>query len=135
MMLLGRDVLSNTYHNRWIGRGGPTAWSPCTPDLNPLDFYLWGHLKSLVYAAPIDNEEALHNGIVDACQTICSYPGIFERMRRSTISRVESCNKSHGGHIEHLLNVSGHMLIWTFLLVLVCATRAQSLSAPFSYTL
>jgi hypothetical protein len=35
-----RDVLSNTYHDRWIGRGGPTAWLTRLPDLNPLDFYL-----------------------------------------------------------------------------------------------
>jgi hypothetical protein len=33
-----RDVLNNTYHDRWIGRGGPTAWPPRSPDLNPLDF-------------------------------------------------------------------------------------------------
>jgi hypothetical protein len=58
------DVLSNTYHNRWIGRGGPTAWPPRSPDLNPLDFYLWGHLNFLVYAAPVDNEERLHYDIV-----------------------------------------------------------------------
>jgi hypothetical protein len=31
-----RDVLSNTYHDRWINRGGPTAWPPRSPDLNPL---------------------------------------------------------------------------------------------------
>jgi hypothetical protein len=33
------------------------------------------------------------------------------------------------------LNVSRHMLIWTFFHVLVCTTHAQSLSAPFSYNL
>jgi hypothetical protein len=38
--------------------------------------------KSFVYAAPVDNEEALHNRTADACQTICNYPGIFERMLR-----------------------------------------------------
>jgi hypothetical protein len=37
--------------------------------------------------------------------------------------------------ITRKLNVSGHMLIWIFFLVLVCETRAQNLSAPFSYTL
>jgi hypothetical protein len=43
-----RGVLSNSYHDRWIGTGGPTAWPPCsTPYLNPLDFYLWGHLNTL----------------------------------------------------------------------------------------
>jgi hypothetical protein len=36
--------------------------------------------------------------------------------------------------ITHKLNVSGHMLIWTFFLVLVCGTRAQNLSASFSFT-
>ena len=28
----------------------------CTmPDLNPMDFYLWGHLKSFVYSTPVTN--------------------------------------------------------------------------------
>jgi hypothetical protein len=98
-----RDVLNNTCHDWWIGRGGPTAWPPRPPDLNPLDFYLWGHLKTLVYADPVDNEEALHHRIVDVCQTICNYPGIFEQMRRSMMRRVEACIESHGGHFEHLL--------------------------------
>jgi hypothetical protein len=51
-----RNVLSNSYHDRRISRGLPTAWPPRSPDLNPLDFYLCGHLKTLVYAAPFDNE-------------------------------------------------------------------------------
>jgi hypothetical protein len=47
------DVLGNALHDQWIGRGGPTAWPPCPPDLNPLDLYLWGHLTTLVYATPL----------------------------------------------------------------------------------
>jgi hypothetical protein len=36
--------------------------------------------------------------------------------------------------VPHKLNICGHMLIWTlFVFVLVCGTRAQNLSAPFSY--
>jgi hypothetical protein len=35
--------------------------------LNPLDFYVRGHLRTLVYAAPVDNEETFHHRIVDAC--------------------------------------------------------------------
>jgi hypothetical protein len=92
-----RDVLNSTYHQRWLNiRGGPTTWPPRSPDLNPPDFYLWGH------AAPVDNEEALHRS-VDACQTICNYPGIFARMRRSMMRRVDACIEFHGGHFEHLL--------------------------------
>jgi hypothetical protein len=40
-------VLSNSYHGRWIRRGGPTAWPPRLPDLNSLDFYPLGIPKNL----------------------------------------------------------------------------------------
>jgi hypothetical protein len=86
-----RHVLNNTSHDRWMGRGGPTAWPPRSPDLNPLYFYLWGHLNTLVYAAPVDNEETFAHRIVDACQTIRNYPGIFDRMLRSMVRSVEAC--------------------------------------------
>jgi hypothetical protein len=91
-----RDVLNNACYDRWTGRGGSTAWPPRSPDFNPLYFHLWGHLNILVYAAPVDNEEAYH--IVESCQTIRKWPGIFMRMRLSMMGRVEVCTKSHGGH-------------------------------------
>jgi hypothetical protein len=91
-----RDVLSNTYHDRWIGRGGPTARPPRLPGLNPLDYYL-------VHAALVDNEDAPHRSIVDACQTVRNYLGTFERMRRSMMRRVEAPIEFRGGHFEHLL--------------------------------
>jgi hypothetical protein len=43
-----------------------------------MNFYLWGHLKSRLYAAPIDNEEALYRLIMDACLTTRNYTGSFE---------------------------------------------------------
>jgi hypothetical protein len=101
-----RDVLNNTDHDQWKGRGEPIAWSPPSPDLNPQDFYLWRHLKSLVYVAPVDNEEALHHCIVDASQTIRNYLCIFEQMQRSMMRRVEACTRSRGGHSEHILRVA-----------------------------
>lgn len=44
-----REFLNETFSNRWIGRGGPVSWPARPPDCNPCDFYLWGHVKSLVY--------------------------------------------------------------------------------------
>jgi hypothetical protein len=55
---------------------------------NPQDFYLWRHLKALIYAAFVDNEETLQHRIAHACQTIRNYPGICERMRRSMMKRA-----------------------------------------------
>ena len=32
--------LNNHIPNQWVGRNGPVAWSPRSPDLNPCDFCL-----------------------------------------------------------------------------------------------
>jgi hypothetical protein len=65
-----QDVLNNTYHDQWLDRGEPNAWPPCLPDMNPLDFYLWGNLKTLVYAAPVENKDAFHHRNIGAGHTI-----------------------------------------------------------------
>jgi hypothetical protein len=62
-----------------------------------------GTPKTLVSAAPVDNEEALHHCIGNVCQTIRNYPDIFERMRRSMMGSVEAYIEFYGGHFEHLL--------------------------------
>jgi hypothetical protein len=85
------DVLNNTYHNWWIGREGPTAQSPCSPDFNPLDFILWGYLRAFVYPVPVHNMEALHRHFVNACQTIHSYPRIFEWVWQSMMRITQAC--------------------------------------------
>jgi len=43
-------------------------------------FFLWGHLKPLVYSARIENEGTLFQLVFYACQAICNCPGDFERM-------------------------------------------------------
>lgn len=98
-----RQYLNATYQDRWIGRGGPQAWPPRSPDLNPLDFCLWGYLKSLVYTTPITNIIELRNRIVASCNDIRNTPGIFNRIRRSMRQRVDSCILARGGHFQHLL--------------------------------
>ncbi|KAJ8954921.1 hypothetical protein NQ318_016861 [Aromia moschata] len=42
-----QEHLNNIYSNRWIGRGGHSIWTldSRSPDITPLDFYLWGHLN------------------------------------------------------------------------------------------
>jgi hypothetical protein len=97
------DVLNNIFHDRWIGRGGPTMCPPRLPDLNPLEFYPWVQLRTPVYAAPVDSGKTLHHQTVNGCQNICKYPGIFEWMRWSMMGRVEARTESHGGHFEYLL--------------------------------
>ncbi|GFX17010.1 hypothetical protein TNCV_2519861 [Trichonephila clavipes] len=49
---------------RWIGRGVPIALPPRFPDLNPLDFFFWSHLKSLEYETLVVTMEDLTAWII-----------------------------------------------------------------------
>ena len=43
------QYLDHQFLKVWIGQRGPVKWPPRSPNLSPLDFYLWGHLKAMVY--------------------------------------------------------------------------------------
>ncbi|GFX33683.1 transposable element Tc3 transposase [Trichonephila clavipes] len=44
------DLLKHTFGDRLISRFGLVIWPPRSCDLTPLDYFLWGYVKSLVYA-------------------------------------------------------------------------------------
>ncbi|GFU57145.1 uncharacterized protein TNCV_1780071 [Trichonephila clavipes] len=44
------DLWKDTFGDRLISRFGPVNWPPRSCDLTPLDYFLWGYVKSLVYA-------------------------------------------------------------------------------------
>ncbi|GFV39653.1 uncharacterized protein TNCV_4183581 [Trichonephila clavipes] len=43
-------LLKDTFGDRLISRFGPMNWPLRSCDLTPLDYFLWGYVKSLVYA-------------------------------------------------------------------------------------
>ena len=62
--------LNNVFPNRWIGRGGPVQWTSRSPDLTPMDFFIWGKMMFLVYETPIDTPEELVAHIAEAAAII-----------------------------------------------------------------
>ena len=42
-------LLRTIFRNRLVALGSDTEWAPHSPDLNPLDFWLWGAAKDSVY--------------------------------------------------------------------------------------
>lgn len=104
--IVARTHLNQIYPNRWIGRGveeGNEPWPPGSPDINPLDFYLWGHLKSIVYKTPVENPEVLRNRIIDAFEAIRNRPDILTRVRDSMQRRLDACILAEGGHFEQFI--------------------------------
>ncbi|GFV26849.1 uncharacterized protein TNCV_3455201 [Trichonephila clavipes] len=41
------DLLKDTFGDRLISRFGPVNWPPRSCDLSPLDYFLWGYVKSM----------------------------------------------------------------------------------------
>ena len=98
-----RNYLNATFPLRWLGRGGPVEWPARSPDLNPCDFFLWGHLKDLVYQTEVPDVEELRRRIIHGCQTIRETPGIFQRVRESFVRRANVCLNAGGEHFEQFL--------------------------------
>jgi hypothetical protein len=48
--------------------------APRSPNLHPLDLYLWESLQTLVYFNPTEDEKTLHEHISDASHTINNSP-------------------------------------------------------------
>lgn len=95
------DWLNNNYSERWIGRGGPIEWPARSPDLTPLDFYLWGFMKDYVYIVEIETREQLIQRILDSGEVIRT------NLRRFNLcdairSRAHKCLLMNGGHFEHM---------------------------------
>ncbi|KFM75855.1 Transposable element Tcb1 transposase, partial [Stegodyphus mimosarum] len=54
-----RSSLNGHFTGRWIGRGGPIPWLSRSPDITPLDFFLWGFVKGNVYRRRVSNMDDL----------------------------------------------------------------------------
>ncbi|GFX43429.1 transposable element Tcb1 transposase [Trichonephila clavipes] len=98
-----REHLDRTFPNRWIGRGGPVTWPPRSPDLSPLDLFLWGAMKGLVYDTPVVSEMNLVARISIAAARIREMPGVFEDVRQSMPRRCRACIHANGRNFEHFL--------------------------------
>lgn len=96
-----RHYLDQTFPQRWIGRGGPTEWPPRSPDLTPLDFFLWGYLKTKVYSTPVQNLQELRARIEEQCALIDEE--MIIRVVNNVYQRLAYCQEVDGRHFEHLL--------------------------------
>lgn len=97
-----REYLDVVFPGRWIGRRGPIEWPPRSPDLNPLDFFLWGYLKSKVFKNKPANVEDLKARIRNECRLIS--PQVIRNVQNEFRSRLGYCQIVNGQHYEHLLN-------------------------------
>ncbi|GFU61080.1 HTH_Tnp_Tc3_2 domain-containing protein [Trichonephila clavipes] len=63
--------------------GGLVNWQARSPLLSCIGFFLWGHMKSLVYASPDDSYEVLAARITIVAGEFREMPGVFANVRHS----------------------------------------------------
>jgi len=91
--------LTTVFEDRWIRLDGPWVWPPRSMDLTPLDFYLWGRVKQIVYETPVANREDLEERVRGALNQLD--PEEIRRAVESVESRVIQCLNSGGRRFEH----------------------------------
>ena len=95
------NYLNQEFETKWIGRNGPIKWPARSPDLTPLDYYVWGQAKDFVYNEEIVNIDHLKRKIELAFQLIreeISVQVTTTEIRR----RYLKCIEQQVGHFEHL---------------------------------
>jgi hypothetical protein len=103
----------------WTGRGGPMSFSPRSLDFTLNDFFLWGHIKALIYTTPIDSEEGVTARIVVAAATIRQQTGIFERKLQSLLRCSRLCIEVGCHTFEHLLYIGTKCIFFQNTLVVL----------------
>ncbi|GFX40858.1 putative DD41D transposase [Trichonephila clavipes] len=95
------DLLKDTFGDRLISRFGPVNWPPRSCDLTPLDYFLWGYVKSLVYAdkpQTLDHlEDNIHRVIADI------RPQMLEKVIENWTSRLDYIRASRGSPMPEII--------------------------------
>ena len=93
-----REWLDEHFPGRWIGRRGPHAWPPRSPDLTPCDFFLWGWVKTQVYSVQTTTLNELEDRIINV---LCNIPQQFLMNAIHAIpDRRRKLSKNAGAYVE-----------------------------------
>ena len=85
------DRLTELFGGRVIALRQAVEWPPRSPDLTPLDFFLWGHLKAKVYVTPPANLEDLRRRITVRMEELRQDRGMVGRAVRNMLRRARLC--------------------------------------------
>ena len=90
--------MDSTFPNRWLGRDDPTPWPPRSPDITPLDFFLWEYVKGKVFSTPVPDITNLKTIITDAFATITE--DMLENTCREIDYRLYVLRATKGAYVE-----------------------------------
>ncbi|GFV62566.1 transposable element Tc3 transposase [Trichonephila clavipes] len=95
------DLLKDTFGDRLISRFGLVNWPARSCDLTPLDYFLWGYVKSLVYA---DKPQTLDH-LEDNIRRVIAYirPQMLGKVIENWTSGLDYIQASHGSPMQEII--------------------------------
>lgn len=90
-----------TFDKRFISLKTECTWPPHTPDLSPLDFFLWGYLKDRLYKVQPKNTDQLKQSI--RCENRKITGDMCNNVMENFMKRVEMVRRHNGRHFEYML--------------------------------
>lgn len=95
------DLLKETFDEKIISRNGPINWPPRSCDLTPLDYFLWGYVKSLVY---VDKPQTIDHLEINIRRVIGEIrPQMLRKVVENWCSRLRLLRASRGGHMAEII--------------------------------
>ncbi|GFU06462.1 putative DD41D transposase [Trichonephila clavipes] len=95
------DLLKDTFGDRLISRFGPVHWPPRSCDLTPLDYFLLGYVKSLVYADKPQTLDHLEDNIRRVIADI--RPQMLEKVIENWMPRLDCIRASRASPMPEII--------------------------------
>ncbi|GFV59549.1 putative transposable element [Trichonephila clavipes] len=105
------DLLKDTFGDHLISRFGHVNWPSRSCDLTPLDYSLWGYVKSLVCADKPQTLDHLEDNIHRVIANI--RPQMLEKVIENWTSRLDNIRISRGSPMpEIIFKIKSHKIIF-----------------------
>ena len=94
------DFLDEIFEDRVVSQNCRRGmlWSASSPDMNPCDSFLWGHLKSKTYSPMPNSMPALKNKLRRKFREIPAW--MVQHAILNIKKRARLCIEADGGHFE-----------------------------------
>lgn len=96
-----RQLLQQHFGNRIISRHFPVVWPARSPDLNPLDFWLWGYLKEKVFLRRPLTLPQMQEFIINEVAAIPNQ--LLASVANNFLVRTDAVIMQQGNHFEQFL--------------------------------
>lgn len=94
-----QTLLRQIFDDKLISNGGPVNWPARSPDITPLDFYLWGYVKNEVYEfEPPESVQELEERVRNVFTSING--NTLRRVINTVLKKCQKCINKNGQHFE-----------------------------------